>query len=97
MLKIGNIFLQQEIDFLQCGLACQAASHCHANNKTVGSMRDKLMLIQTFMYKLYCYIASVNTKRDWLICGHVTSDKCNVSRRATSEKLLPAPTGHVHK
>ena len=44
-----------------------------------------------------CYIASVNTKRDWLICGHVTSDKCNVSRRATSEKLLPAPTGHVHK
>jgi hypothetical protein len=45
----------------------------------------------------HCYIASVNTKRDWLICGHVTSDKCNVSRRATSEKLLPAPTGHVHK
>ena len=53
VLKIGNIFLQQEIDFLQCGLACHAASHCHANNKTVGSMRDKLMLIQTFMYKLY--------------------------------------------
>jgi hypothetical protein len=38
----------------------------------------------------------VNTKRDWLICAHVTSDKCNVSRRATSEKLLPAPTGYVH-
>jgi uncharacterized membrane-anchored protein len=37
----------------------------------------------------------VNTKCDWLICGHVTSDKCNVSRRATSEKLLPAPTGYV--
>ena len=39
----------------------------------------------------------MNTKRDWLICGHVTSDKCNVSRRATSEKLLLAPTGYVHK
>jgi hypothetical protein len=26
-----------------------------------------------------CYIARVNTKRDWLICGHVTSDKSNVS------------------
>jgi hypothetical protein len=28
----------------------------------------------------YCYIASVNTKRDWLICSHVALDKCNVSR-----------------
>ena len=30
--------------------------------------------------KLHCYIASVNTKRDWLICSHVALDKCNVSR-----------------
>ena len=30
--------------------------------------------------KYYCYIASVNTKRDWLICSHVALDKCNVSR-----------------
>ena len=29
---------------------------------------------------LNCYIASVNTKRDWLICSHVALDKCNVSR-----------------
>ena len=29
-------------------------------------------------------------KRDWLIYDHVASDKCNVSRRATSKKLLPA-------
>jgi hypothetical protein len=28
----------------------------------------------------HCYIASVNTKRDWLICSHVALDKCNVSR-----------------
>jgi hypothetical protein len=35
----------------------------------------------------------VNTKRDWLIYGQATLDKCNVSRRETSEKLLPALTG----
>jgi hypothetical protein len=29
----------------------------------------------------------VNAKRDWLICGHVTSDKCNAYRRAKSEIL----------
>jgi hypothetical protein len=40
----------------------------------------------------------VNTKRDWLICGHAALGKCNVSRRATSEKLLLAPTDNVlHK
>ena len=27
----------------------------------------------------FCYIASVKTKRDWLIHGHVALDKCNVS------------------
>ena len=26
-----------------------------------------------------CYIASAETKRDWLIHGHVALDKCNVS------------------
>jgi hypothetical protein len=40
-----------------------------------------------FRKKTCCYIARVNTKRDWLICGHVTSEKCNVSRRATNETL----------
>jgi hypothetical protein len=33
-----------------------------------------------FRNKSTCYIASVNTKRDWLICSHVALDKCNVSR-----------------
>ena len=28
---------------------------------------------------LYCYIASAETKRDWLIHGHVALDKCNLS------------------
>jgi hypothetical protein len=35
-------------------------------------------------YKKHCYIARMNIKRDWLICGHVALDKCNISRRATS-------------
>ena len=48
---------------------------------------NKLM----FLNKLHCYIASAETKRDWLIHGHVALDKCNVSLRATSEQLLPAP------
>ena len=30
-------------------------------------------------YNIYhCYIASAETKRDWLIHGHVALDKCNV-------------------
>ena len=37
----------------------------------------------------YCYIANAKTKRDWLIRGHVALDKCNVSPRETSKKLLP--------
>jgi hypothetical protein len=34
-------------------------------------------------YKSYCYsyVARVNTKRDWLICGHAPFGKCNVSQR----------------
>ena len=31
------------------------------------------------MNKSDCYIASAETKRDWLIHGHVALDKCNVS------------------
>ena len=32
----------------------------------------------SIQFKLLYTVARVNTKRDWLICGHVTSDKCNV-------------------
>ena len=39
--------------------------------------------------KRHCYIANAKTKRDWLIRGHVALDKCNVSPRETSKKLLP--------
>jgi hypothetical protein len=38
--------------------------------------------------KFYCYIASVNTKRDWLICSHVALDKCNVSRPGNKWKIV---------
>ena len=31
------------------------------------------------VYILDCYIASAETKRDWLIHDHVALDKCNVS------------------
>ena len=35
--------------------------------------------IYIHIYIYICYIASAETKRDWLIHGHVTLDKCNVS------------------
>ena len=38
--------------------------------------------VQHAMYNsnnIYCYIACDETKRDWLIHGHVALDKCNVS------------------
>ncbi len=28
--------------------------------------------------------------RDWLSCGHMAFDKCNVSPGATSKQLLPS-------
>ncbi len=31
-----------------------------------------------------------NPIRDWLNCGHVALDKCNVSPGATSKQLLPS-------
>ena len=45
---------------------------------------------------LYCYIASSETKRDWLIHGHVVLDKCNVSLSLGQQvnncsPLRPAP------
>ena len=48
------------------------------------------------VHKNCCYIAGAETKRDWLIHGHVALHKCNVSPRATSKQLLPAPTGSVY-
>jgi hypothetical protein len=54
-------------------------------------------VFSSYAIKFHCYIAGAETKRDWLIRGHVASDKCNASPRAISEQLLPAPTGYVHK
>ena len=39
---------------------------------------------------IYCYIASAKTKRDWLIHGHVTLDKCNVSIGQQVNNCCPA-------
>jgi hypothetical protein len=53
--------------------------------------------------KLYCYIASVNTKRDWLICSHVALDTCNVSRPGNKWKIVaqcccpPRPATYINK
>ena len=38
----------------------------------------------------YCYIASAETKRDSLIRGHVTLDKCNVSLGQQVKNCCPA-------
>jgi hypothetical protein len=44
--------------------------------------------IVTIINNNYCYIARVNTKRDWLTCGHVALDKCNVSRWVNNFSLV---------
>jgi hypothetical protein len=43
------------------------------------------------IFNEHCYIASVNTKRDWLICSHVALDKCNVSRPGNKWKIVARP------
>ena len=42
-------------------------------------------------YKLSCHIASAETKRDWLIHGHVALDKCNVSLEAARFTVRSTP------
>jgi hypothetical protein len=49
------------------------------------------MLIGWEEYNQCCYIASVNAKRDWLICSHVALDKCNVSRPGNKWKIVARP------
>jgi hypothetical protein len=42
-----------------------------------------------------CYRARGNTKRDWLICGHVHGFMYPAEQQV--KKLLPAPSGYVPK
>ena len=49
---------------------------------------------KTKVNKDYCYIASAETKRDWLIRGHVTLDKCNVYLGQQVKNCCPAT---IHK
>ena len=46
--------------------------------------------LQAITCNCYLGIRNVFVKRNWLIHDHVASDKCNVSRRTTSDKLLLA-------
>jgi hypothetical protein len=40
----------------------------------------------------------VNTKRDWLICGHGTSDKCNVpAGQQVKNCCPPRPATYINK
>ena len=55
-----------------------------------------------FIYPSYnngnCYIASAETKRDWLIHGHVALDKCNVSLGQQVNNCCPLrPAPYINK
>ena len=45
---------------------------------------------QTKTHTCHCYIVSAKTKLDWLICSHVTLDKCNVSLGKQVKKFCSA-------
>ena len=48
----------------------------------------------------YCHIACAETKRDWLIHGHVALDKCNVSLGQQVNNccpLRPGPAPYINK
>ena len=48
--------------------------------------------------KLHCYIAKAETKRDWLIHGHVALDKCNVSLGQQVNNCCPLrPAPYINK
>ena len=48
--------------------------------------------------KLNCYVASAETKRDWLIHGHVALDKCNVSLGQQVNNCCPLrPAPYINK
>ena len=76
---------------IKCPLNLGRFSKC-PSGYALGTFTKPPSIYGTFNH--YCYIASAKTNRDWLIHGHVALDKCNVSRRATSEQLMP---GCVHK
>ena len=46
----------------------------------------------------HCYIASAETKRDWLIHGHVALDKCNASLGQQVNNCCPLrPAPYINK
>ena len=48
--------------------------------------------------KICCYIASAETKRDWLIHGHMALGKCNVSLGQQVNNCCPLrPAAYINK
>ena len=54
--------------------------------------------INSYINNHDCYIASAETKRDWLIHGHVALDKCNVSLGQQVNNCCPLrPAPYINK
>jgi hypothetical protein len=61
--------------------SCSTITPIIMNDSHWTSREICLQLIElSSINKVSCYIAGAETKRDWLIRGHVALDKCNVSR-----------------
>ena len=53
---------------------------------------------ETLVLINYCYVASAETKRDWLIHGHVALDKCDVSLGQQVNNCCPLrPAPYINK
>ena len=55
-------------------------------------------VLERCVYNHCCYIASAETKRDWLVHGHVALDKCNVSLGQQVNNCCPLrPAPYMNK
>ena len=66
-----------------------------ASNKPLGLFLDVATNLVAIIRRVSthivdCYIANAKTKRNWLICGHVALDKCNVSLGQQVKNCCPA-------
>ena len=58
----------------------------------------KILISPPCLNIVHCYIASAETKRDWLIHGHVALDKCNVSLGQQVNNCCPLrPAPYINK
>ena len=57
-----------------------------------------IIYIYIYIYIYICYIASAETKRDWLIRGQVALDKCNVCLGQQVNNCCPLrPAPYINK